>query len=554
MPTIAYKKLKAHKRYIHGQSFPQSNNSMTDPDIDQEEDPAVDTDTTRKRTREEASSSPLAFTGVAAKAPKKVASQAAVDNVVGDDSDSDDDSDNNSEDGSSNINPLIREAETMLEVPKNGGTYTFHLQLLAFNEGLPGVREVSVKLYFDKAEEDKKLAAAAINKDDNEDNDSDNDDNAAGEEVGYLTGFLLPRPAAATEDPVEDSPNFCDMAQAVSDELAEVATLLCNSQGHVTQLRDPGRPTNSPGTPPSFLTKGGFLQIYALETKGPGHAGTCDLGLHLVAQTLEFLQDEWSLAVMVPCLLGVEGMRWPAYHNRLKIDPSAPSHTAEQTEGLKSAHVAIKRHFSRLGFRQVGRNSEQHHVFYLPASDFVVLPPSWKTKEEIQSLDIFVAPDPYAPTGVNATLHELLQDHDPSEPLDLNAIRKLLLEQGASLHGSRSLFLAAAQDSVPWMEDLLDVAGGGTGEQQRTVVNESDENGNTPLHVAAMMMHLDVIQYLLGKGASKRVRNDKQHTPYDTLQESIESIWGEGEGEDHDEDDGSAARGLAKRCKALLKE
>ena len=507
----------------------------------------IDADTTtRKRTREETTTNddgPLDITSTnVAKAPKI---NPAFDDVFwdADDSENDDEARIRDDDESSS-NPLIREAETTLEVPGNGGTYTFHLQLLEFNEGLPGVREVSVKVYFDKSEkEDQKPSAK-------------NDNEESGQEVGYLTGFLLPRPVPQADDiEAEELPTFYDMAQAVSDELAEVTTLLCNSQGRVTKLRDPGRPSAT--TPEqSFYTKGGFLQVYALEVEGPDHAGTCDLGLHLVAQTLEFLQDEWSLAVMVPCLLGVNGMRWPEFHNRLKIDPSAPDHSLEQTEGLKQAHVAIKRHFSRLGFRQAGRNSEQHHVFYLPASDFVASPTAWKSKQDVQALDIFVAPDPYEPTGVNAELHTLLQDQDPTESLDLTLIRKLLVQQGASLHGSRALFLAAAQDSVPWMEGLLQVACEGMREPKPLLfVNESDENGNTPLHVAAMMMHLDVIQYLLDKGASKSDQNDKQHTPFDTLQESIESMF-TGEDREDDEEDGATAeaRELAKRCEALLKE
>lgn len=251
-------------------------------------------------------------------------------------------------------------------------------------------------------------------------------------------------------------------------------------------------------------------------------------------------------------------MKWPDYHNRLEIDPTAgtTTHTPEQIHGLKQAHVAIKRHFARLGFRQVGRNSEQHHVFYLPACDYYYLPTlkKWKTKEEVQGMDIFEAPDAYEPTGVDATLHTLLQEEGAP---DMDEVRQLLLTGRASLHGSRALFLAAANNDVPLLKDCL--LSSQTKEEKERKVNQSDEHGNTPLHVAAMMMHLEVIQYLLDQGASKTARNDKLHTPLDTLQETLEAMHSGGDGNGDDEDDDDQDPTLAEeldqgvQCAALLK-
>ena len=287
-----------------------------------------------------------------------------------------------------------------------------------------------------------------------------------------------------------------------------------------------------------------MLQIYSLEIKGPGHAGKCDLGLHLVHETLEFLKDDWNIAIMVPCLLGVQIQQWPEFHNRLNIDPNAEEHTKEQTEGLKEAHVKIKRHFARMGFVQAGRNSEHHHAWYLTASSYyggsasprdgAAAMSRWKSKSEIKDLDIFVAPDAHVPDGVDAELNALVV----REPVDKEQIRQLVEAKKASIHQSRALFVASANNDVDLLKVLIGDLNGD--------INEQDENGNTPPHVAAMMLCPEAISFFLQMGAKTDAINDKGHRPLQTAQESVLAMEDESA---HIEDDDKEK---ARKCIDLL--
>lgn len=404
-------------------------------------------------------------------------------------------------------NRLIREDISSAEL--NGGTYTFHLQLLDFLGGAEGVGEVNAKVFFSRSNREEEKVESK------------------GEEVGYLSGFLLPRP-------MTDGSSFFEMADSVSDELAELTGMFCNRYGHLTRI--------DTGLEGKDIEEGGLLQIYSMEIKGPGHAGTCDLGLRLVHEILGFLKDDWNIALMVPCLLGVQIQQWPDFHNRLKIDPNAAEHTKEQTEGLKEAHLKIKRHFARMGFVQAGRNSEHHHAWYLTASSYygastprdgATAMNKWKSKSEIKDLDIFVAPDAHVPEGVDAELNALVV----REPIDTYKVRDLI-KTGASIHGSRAIFVAAADNDVDLLKLLVEELGGDA--------NEPDENGNIPLHVAAMMLCPEAIDLLVQKGAKKDAKNDKGHSPLQTAQESV--VARVDESGDPEEDEAEKE----KRCLDLL--
>lgn len=212
-----------------------------------------------------------------------------------------------------------------------GGTYTFHLEL-SDHYDYQEAKEVNTILYFRKDGTASSTAAAR------------------GERVGYLTGYLLPRPSGI----------FHEMADSISGELQELSSMFCDSKGHATRIET--------GLSGKDVYSGGFFQIYSVEI-GKGHQGKCDFGLRLVHETLVFLKGEWNLAVMVPCLLGVHGQEWPEENDRLNIrnaEKIGPNRfTAEQEEGLKVANFSIKQHFARMGFLQAGRNSDQHHAWYM---------------------------------------------------------------------------------------------------------------------------------------------------------------------------------------------
>ena len=55
-------------------------------------------------------------------------------------------------------------------------------------------------------------------------------------------------------------------------------------------------------------------------------------------------------------------------------------------------------------------------------------------------------------------------------------------------------------------------------------VNATNEDGNTPLHVAAFMGRTELVQLLLAKGASITQRNGRRETAIDT----VSGAWSDG--------------------------
>ena len=336
--------------------------------------------------------------------------------------------------------------------------------------------------------------------------------------VGYLYGILLPRP----------SPFFHEMAsQLGGNELQEIAGIFCNSVGALDRVPVAGLE----GT--KDLYQGGFFHIGAIEV-GKGHFGRCDLGLRLVHETLLFLQDDWTMAVMVPLLLDVRIQKWPHEHNRLQLDPLGGNHTKEQQEGLDLANQKLRHHFARMGFQQAGRNSDHHLVWYLTRKAYyfqdedsgAANAPSnntdnstsrrimerWLSRDEGRNLDVFVAPEKHVPTGVDARLQEVIFNDGTLED-----VQEIIVNQGACIHNSRALFLAAAGVSTcPGLLDRLLKLGGD--------LSTRDENGNSPLHVAATMIQPKSIEYLLNAGCSRETKNDKEHTPFETLLDAMERM------------------------------
>ena len=49
-------------------------------------------------------------------------------------------------------------------------------------------------------------------------------------------------------------------------------------------------------------------------------------------------------------------------------------------------------------------------------------------------------------------------------------------------------------------------------------INQSGEDGYTPLHWAALLGHLEVVKYLTATGASRFLRNDDGETPLEVAQ------------------------------------
>ena len=86
-----------------------------------------------------------------------------------------------------------------------------------------------------------------------------------------------------------------------------------------------------------------------------------------------------------------------------------------------------------------------------------------------------------------------------------------LIQQGASIRDSRAIFLAASNGQPETIKLLVRIGG-------RRLVNEQDEHGNTPLHVAAGMKDPISMKVLLDLGANKELVDRKGRTPWQGLQ------------------------------------
>jgi hypothetical protein len=90
-----------------------------------------------------------------------------------------------------------------------------------------------------------------------------------------------------------------------------------------------------------------------------------------------------------------------------------------------------------------------------------------------------------------------------------------LVERGATIHGSRALFLAAAKSSeYPNLLQTLVRLGGN--------VNLPDENGNRPLHVATEELNPRNVEFLVKvAGADTGLTSLDGNTPLQSIQEKI---------------------------------
>jgi len=178
----------------------------------------------------------------------------------------------------------------------------------------------------------------------------------------------------------------------------------------------------------------------------------------------------------------------------------------ERNDKIQAVELKISRHWARLGFQQAGRNADECDAWYMASLTYFgrdesqdaasVAMQNWKTKDEIQSLDIYVTPKEYKPQGADKNLKELVEEARQRKLLVpaelgtlLHKIEDLVNNQNASIHGSRLLFVLAvnAKDTtdttdIALLRTLIRLAGAND-------INAPDENGNCPLHVAASAMN-----------------------------------------------------------------
>jgi ankyrin repeat protein len=131
----------------------------------------------------------------------------------------------------------------------------------------------------------------------------------------------------------------------------------------------------------------------------------------------------------------------------------------------------------------------------------------WISKEEAGDIVIFVSPEVQTPSGLDEELKDALMKADTDNPADLIRSVENLIARGASISRAGAMHIAAANGDrlgPPILRELVRLGGD---------IDGPDENGNTPLHIAATVKAVSSIEYLLACGASRTRQNDDGNTP-----------------------------------------
>lgn len=382
---------------------------------------------------------------------------------------------NAEEDGSAEEEDIVRQTNVTWISPK-GESYTASIKIQSDYE-YDEVNVVTAKLFFEK------------------------------KQVGKFKGTILKRPSS----------RFFEVAEYISDELKELSTMFCNSQGNANRIK-----TN---LDEEGISSGGFFQMYVVSVNA-AHKGQ-DVGLEFVHQILSYCKDLWTLAVMKP------GILRESWKDRLGICHYKESNmiSEEQEANMKLAQLKICRHFARLGFQQAGRCPGECDTWYLTRNTFSSMHTKWKSKQETIDLDVYVAPESHVVKGVDKDLVNLfytednpiipelrtfVDDHLPSL---FEKIEELVKNQGASIHGARLYYMIVANPNVQRMDAYIKIMMK-LHSLAPEAINSVDEFGNTPLHCAASVKNLKAMVFLIQHGAQRFVQNISGMTPLMVLERS----------------------------------
>lgn len=177
--------------------------------------------------------------------------------------------------------------------------------------------------------------------------------NAKGRTVGFIRGSLLER----------RDPNFWEKCDATSQELEQMASTFCESDGRATKIEHPLL-YNDPAT----VKEGGFLHIYTVEIEP--NLRRQFLGTQFLSKVLLLTKDFWTLAVAQPATLRPGYCRWKDNANT-------------------SYEEAMKKVFARVGFIQAGRTIQLSRCFFLTHKTQKLEKENWLTDEELSKIVIF---------------------------------------------------------------------------------------------------------------------------------------------------------------------
>lgn len=332
------------------------------------------------------------------------------------------------------------------------------------------------------------------------------------QEIGQMSGCIISRPTTKH--------NFYTVGDSVTQELHEMTHTFCSSNGGIDRITS--------NLDKKSIYSGGFCHIQKVEIdvqyKG------LDLGLFFLQKVLEYLKELWVIVVIRPEPLT------KSFSERMNIDLNSVCNGDTVLSDVEEARVnalleeafdKICRYWARLGFQQAGRNRKQFNAFYLTKTTFwndVVHPSTGnttlKSKDYVQELNIYKPPPLHIPTGVHKELLDLITNKETMDKVTLhNQIKNLIHQRNASLHESRALFVLAANEEYTTEEQDID-----TMRLLKVLIHSTpshviqfDENGDTPLHVAAAALNLPVIECLLDYGAKTNVKDLDGNTPLQCL-------------------------------------
>ena len=310
------------------------------------------------------------------------------------------------------------------------------------------------------------------------------------EEIGYLKGYLINRPSS----------NFFDVCDGITSELQRLSVYFCQSDGRATRCNNPKLQEDSP----LAVSRGGFFNIEMVEVK-PEYQGH-DYGLIMIHEALFYLENRWTLAVMMPA-----SSNFPKWKG-------GRSHSEEDnTESNNKLGV----YFMRMGFVQASSTRNGCGYFFLTRELYYNQVPNdrisptrasaneaksqWISKEDSSQILYHSPPElSHHLQGRNQELSLAIQRNE------LDRV-DVLIQEGASINDTHGLHIAVvnAERISPAILPKLILMGGD--------VNYSGLDGYTPLHEAAVRYNTRDIKVLIAAGADISARTDEGQTAIDLI-------------------------------------
>jgi len=316
-------------------------------------------------------------------------------------------------------------------------------------------------------------------------------------EVGYLSGYIIKR----------NNKIFHHDGDVVCDELYRFTTALYDSSGKVCRV-----PNSEFAKIPA--SKGGMFLLEYVEID-PKYKGM-DLGINFIHEVLNYVKKDVGVCVMDPTTLSEHMYRYRPTWRDLML--TATDERAKKEMG-RSFIIKLRRQMYRMGFRPVQDIPKHVDDWYLSLEAYKTnqnVKESWLSKEDVKDVHIAMQAPRHIKSDNDNILESVIQGLTHFDSLKKDVINRLE-KDGASLIGINALHLAAANyKQEDFFEYLIS--------EKKMPVDSRDENGNTPLHVAAVMDNVVATRVLIEKGAKKRALDNDGQTPLQAVKEKERSM------------------------------